>query len=785
AGPARRSLAATLSVRPVRNRVPPVIAGPREEASRGDAEREAREESRAARDRRAREDASRGDAEREAREESRAARDRRAREDESRGDAEREAREESRAARDRRAREDESRGDAEREVREESRRRRAAREEAHTGLDDEGESLRRLTSRLDALEQKLRKVGAAAAASSQQASGAHGRSSVSPTEVVDEQAREDLEELERFVTRRFKELEKAVSKFRDAAPAAVAAPMRVGGHSTGRSERSPAGRAAPSPESGATGAKRSSEAAGAKHDTAGASDARQREERRAPAGAGAVDQVARGDAGAALEQVGHLEKFVTRKLKELSLAIGKELGPFSVRPSGETEYPTAMEQKPQGPLVDQMARDDAARSIEAVHELEEEWGRRWHSLEERLRIIGRASIGKGTLPPTAAASSIDRKAREDASMSLMRIQQLEREIMGFRRLLQKHELTTSSDEFAPSDTRLPSGAVFPVPPKVPRQAAFPPAGKAADDAPGSHDAEYQTRMQNLEQEVEQRMQEVNRALATLRTTQSGLPPGNLLGEGVAVRGEPASVPGQVVFNSRDTDGYYMVESAEPFHGSPTTQKSMLVMTSHEDADVGNLFGGVAPVQGAAIVLRSPQLGGLGVPLVKRELPGGTAAASHSVLRTDEAPARQMGRSYGAATELPPPREDSVAQSTLHDEGGLRVAEAASGAAAATLTSPTPVSTPTTAPTTKNPNARLPAGDGGWVSPRDRTGELDLLRSHSTRLRSTAVSPRVKMEEGFLEEQSALGHTTPCVVYNCAWCAAQKRKASARTARPVP
>ncbi|ESS67048.1 hypothetical protein TCDM_04272 [Trypanosoma cruzi Dm28c] len=436
-------------------------------------------------------------------------------------------------------------------------------------------------------------------------------------------------------------------------------------------------------------------------------------------------------------------------------------------------------------MVDQIARDDAARSIEAVQELEEDWGKRWQSLEERLRIIGRASVSKGSLQASAAASSIDRKAREDASMSLMRIQQLEREISGFRRLLQRQETPITSEEVARPDARGNSGVVFPVPPKVQRPATFLLTGKGPDGAVGSTDVEYQKRMQDLEQELEQRMKEVNRALATLRSTQSGFPVGNSPGATDAFGGKDPQISNQVVFNSRDTDSLELLEPSVSFSRFPASQTAVLVMKSREAAGVGSPIRIVEPMREDAIVLRSPQLEGFGTPLVKREMLG-AETPSQGMVRNEEEQLRQMRATNGGGTESWQGVYSSGPHLAPHGDGNLPVTDAAGGAAVSTAANATLNSVPMTlanADLRSHPsNSRLPVGAVGRASPMDRTGELDQLRSHSTVLHKVSVSPRGKMGERFLVEQNALGHITPCVVYNCAWCAAQKQGISAQTAR---
>lgn len=163
--------------------------------------------------------------------------------------------------------------------------------------------------------------------------------------------------------------------------------------------------------------------------------------------------------------------------------------------------------------VDKEAREDTALLAEHVAEMEEEMAKRWQALEERLRIISRAAMGTGVSPAamhasSSAAATIDRKAREDASMSLMRVQHVERELVALKR-----QLTGAGGVVKDGAT----------------------AASAADVLDGSHNATessgsrdekeplkdpYGSKVQLLEKEVEQRMADVSRAVTLLRSMES-------------------------------------------------------------------------------------------------------------------------------------------------------------------------------------------------------------------------------------------------------------------------
>ncbi|ORC90168.1 uncharacterized protein TM35_000092180 [Trypanosoma theileri] len=771
--------------------------GAREVSRESRGARATREESRAERDesRGARADRDESRAEREesrgaraTREESRADRDEhhrgaradreeyhrgaRAGRDDSRGA--RAGRDESRGTRDRQAR-----GDDSRDVREEDPR--ESHEGTTHGAESTGETLGQLASRVDALERKIRRNSSAGYFAPRQASA-------SPTEMVDEQARQDLEELERFVVRRFKELDRMLAKPRDSSHSGA---QRSSSHSPGRTERSHE-RAPPASSentrSSNANIKNTSGNTEVSKNNDSISELKPRKDRKsAPTTGGAmVDQMARDDAATALDRLDSLERFVTRKIKDLSVAIGKDLGPVSIRPSGETEVPAPVERRPQGSMVDQMARDDAARSLEMIQELEEDLGKRWQSLEERLRIIGRVTMGRGSVGPSATASSIDRKAREDASMSLMRIQQLEREIVGFRRLLQKHRLL-DTEEVEISDTRGTGGGAFPISPaRLLRQTALLSPVVTTDRTGAPADADHDARMQILEQEVEQRMSEVNRALATLRSAQGDSGQGNMSGLNSVVNNGSPLMAGQVVFNSSDTEASRFQGIGIPYSSSTTLEGGVLIVTSRESPSRTP----VKVIEGAQpdmFQLRPPQLGALGAPLVTRDMQqGGMSATPPNVLSfttgtmKSESPMDNRVQNSVSAAE--------VAMPTTGGTSGENVLSASRELSSNSLTADASKNVPAVAASSLESqtlrNIKLSMGEDGQAIRRDRNGELNQLRSHGTRLRGISLSSRGRTENGFSTEPSALGHTTPCVVYNCAWCAAQKRTISARSPRSL-
>jgi hypothetical protein len=176
-------------------------------------------------------------------------------------------------------------------------------------------------------------------------------------------------------------------------------------------------------------------------------------------------------------------------------------------------------------LVDQIARDDTVALAKRVNELEEELLDRWQAMEERLRIIGRAAMkqgvtnaagngaGAGMAQSMGRTAAVDRKAREDAALSLMRLQQVERELVQLKRQYAAGgagSLTTGGAELriAAADDGNQISLPSVIPPSVP-------SAPLRDT--------YGSKVADLEKEVEQRMTEVNQAIAQLRGAGNVIP----------------------------------------------------------------------------------------------------------------------------------------------------------------------------------------------------------------------------------------------------------------------
>ncbi|KPA80447.1 hypothetical protein ABB37_04675 [Leptomonas pyrrhocoris] len=160
-------------------------------------------------------------------------------------------------------------------------------------------------------------------------------------------------------------------------------------------------------------------------------------------------------------------------------------------------------------FVDQTARDDTYALADRVGELEEELLDRWQAMEERLRIIGRAAMKQGV--PNAAgggvgaasmgrSSAVDRKAREDAALSLMRLQMVEKELAQLKRQLASAAANSSSAEARSAVDGGDNQTSLPL--------VMAPSAPLRDT--------YGSKVADLERDVEQRMAEVNFAIAQLR-----------------------------------------------------------------------------------------------------------------------------------------------------------------------------------------------------------------------------------------------------------------------------
>nr|CCD11949.1 unnamed protein product [Trypanosoma congolense IL3000] len=674
-------------------------------------------------------------------------------------------------------------------------------------IDENKEAIFDLTKRLGILERRFRDAPASRRGQgpSQETANELAPSPAEGDGVVDIQARDDIEELTRHVSKRLREIERALAKIHSDGAGGAATASAAGASATSaasglnvrrRSDAALKGARRPS----APSSKGPTETGGKNAVPAIDDEEKERTPPIATEGAAAhtlaVDEVARGDAAAALDQVERLEKFVTRKIKELATALNKGSPGSAAAPSTQSRshsspqtslrhtvdnqtFSTADRPEPDRPersdrpistkeVVDYTAREDSARLSDLVHELEDDWGKRWASLEERLRIIGRAAVNKGALNPTVTGV-IDRRAREDATVSLMRVQQLEREFANFRRVLPRQRGTPS--EGGLYDYRQcysNSSLKWPTSTQGTKEQS---ENGHVHSAVVQDDIECQSRIRVLEREVESRMEDVNRALISLRTAQGNedLPNLNLLSNiaGTNEISPPALIPGQVVISSKNTDGQQPQEFRPP--SSTKSHAAKLVMLSHhpsqqfcEDASTRD--------QGNPIVLRPLQLHTAGVPLVSREAHFNQAISSSpdAALATadrncgqqisartrdhgnDTTPCMSVGEGHAAVVPLP----------SLSPLGCLSLASAAAY---------------------KQDNSPQ-IGELSCVSARAQKGDFGRMRTQNSLARDISPAVKGKAALGFPTEPGVLGHRTPCVVNNCAWCAAESVKTSVKTVR---
>ncbi|RHW73712.1 hypothetical protein DPX39_030049500 [Trypanosoma brucei equiperdum] len=641
----------------------------------------------------------------------------------------------------------------------------------------DGDTISDLSKRLQLLEQRVRSVHGGHKNNAQGSASEQLSPTSDATGAKDLQAREDIEELSRFVAKRFKELERSIAKVQGGDLNVTAPKAGMGA----RKSETPPKRRERSPtvmSKGQTGA------GGSGPGPSGAveSDLLQKAGKPreiAPSYTPVVDEVARDDAAAALEQVELLEKYVVRKLKELTPSLSKGVSDTHIssppigststqppeRPSGESHVPRGADRSASEKVaVDQAAREDTSRLFELVHDLEDDWGKRWASLEERLRIIGRAAVNKGSVN-AAAPGTIDRRAREDASISLMRVQQLEREISSFRRLLMKRN--GAPMEVGLFEGRMQSGGASKLVVDARDQKEPNDNGCAALGAV-LEGADSQSRVLALEKEVESRMEEVNRALATLRTAQVGqdFPDLSFLGDDTGTR--KSTAPSQIVISTREMD----LAAAGNFR-RPTpdtkTYAAMLVMSSYDPAQP--FHGSYSNYdQGNPIVLRPPQMETFATPLVRRE-------------PQDNLTPRTRGEA-GVAVGTPQ-HEKSPVNKAATQSGEAGLSPSGTGSCPIRMSGPAPHPPDGSAICPVAPHKQSVMqhlGDMRSVSSRVRGRESTRMGSQNILGRETVLGTKGRAGLGLVAESSALGHRTPCVVPNCAWCAVQNVKATVKTAR---
>ncbi|CCW59621.1 unnamed protein product [Phytomonas sp. EM1] len=215
-------------------------------------------------------------------------------------------------------------------------------------------------------------------------------------------------------------------------------------------------------------------------------------------------------------------------------------------------------------LADKGVREDMVVLQDRVCELEESFAKRWQSFEERLRIIGRASMNR---PTPVSTSSIDRKIREDVSTSLMRIQHLSRDVMTLQRRL---DLLTGA---APNThAGLNEGFTFSHDDKTDRT--------LHEDAPNPFVEtlrdNYITQIDSMEKEVQERITKVNRAIALLN---NGAPNGGSANR--ALEGNLDGAAAERLLHAAAENG---VTPALASHSGGARPPSCIVLHSTEEGD---------------------------------------------------------------------------------------------------------------------------------------------------------------------------------------------------------
>ncbi|AIO00055.1 hypothetical protein LPMP_291040 [Leishmania panamensis] len=438
--------------------------------------------------------------------------------------------------------------------------------------------------------------------------------------------------------------------------------------------------------------------------------------------------------------------------------------------------------------VDQVAREETAILSDRVSDLEEELLDRWKAMEERLRIIGRAAMkqsaasaaaGPGGTTATAVSRApvVDRKAREDAALSLMRLQQLEKDLVQLKRQWGS----------AGAAARCALGSADP--PAGPNETALTPAVVSMEPSVLLRDT-YGSKVADLEKEVEQRMADVNEAIAQLSGGAIGITPG-LGSAGLAARVTDGTSRVDVLFNlhtlartapsAPSAESLAILPDQTQAHRSAVTSPSATSAQSHltlraVDADA---LPGVAtegclpevnPSRRAEMYQSLLALGygkssdaGLFTAYPMNDTPLGAKRTTISRLRPPDEPTFGSNLVQRAVIDLPADTTIAAAEEAVN--AAERRISVASGTAAAA-----PLAAGAQREAVAAARSSHLEGRSFSVSPLPGAPNGSIARVRMSEVRgvsfTTPKSPRERRRE-------TLGHTEPCLVVNCAWCDAEK------------
>ncbi|EPY20055.1 hypothetical protein AGDE_14883 [Angomonas deanei] len=404
-----------------------------------------------------------------------------------------------------------------------------------------------------------------------------------------------------------------------------------------------------------------------------------------------------------------MERLMERRFKEMATSIAnvalRRGTPDSVAAPvvEEAASPMKVERSPRhvvpSPSPSDGTRGDLIMIADRVEDIENDFNRRWQTLEERLRIIGRATVNRPGVAPSNAPA-IDRKAREDSSMSLMRVQKLERDIAALKRQL------SEANARGGNDGRVPEW----------------PEATEEKGSPHYGGEEYGSKVKSLEQDVERRMAEVNRTIAMLRGEHAGgnLNYANLLA--TPPRRDPSD-PAPSGMSGGDIMDPPLRSSAEAASEQPTSQRVM------------DTTGGNELTKPSYIVLRSTE--------VDEEPDYDGSLQLHS--------ARVVPSSWPSRPQPKTSRENTSRSSQFR----------------------------TTHPTSEREAPSRPdsvpleyAADAGVAVPPAAADVPQRQLDEERRKQSIR-----RLDEYGANITSSLGHQKPCVIANCAWCAAEREQDS--------